>query len=356
MATELDSLISIFQNTGAPGSFTDSSLGGRVDFSTGWNAWGVAVGDLDGDGLPDVVFANSYDHNISIYQNQSPLAGNHPPVADATATSPLLISLNNSNATAVLDGSLSADPDGDSLQYYWFVNNAATASATGIVAAVVLPVGTNWITLSVSDGLATNQQTITVEVITTAQAVQNLEELVSTNVAKAQSLAATLSAAIRSIDRGNPTAAINQLQAFQNQVTAQIAPLDPTLAGTLIDDAQTIIDDLANGGAPVHGKLAATVNRPNGQLHLKFSAPHGKTYIIEASTDLVHWQMIGVAKVQSDGTFDFGDANAMRMSGAFTGSWHRSRLRSRARASAIRPCALRPVPGLFLLASGSPQA
>ena len=136
-------------------------------------------------------------------------------------------------------------------------------------------------------------------------------------MAKAQSLAATLSAAIKSIDRSNPTAAINQLQAFQNQITAQVAPLDPTLAGTLINDAQTIIDDLANGGATVHGKIAATINQANGQLHLKFSAPQGKTYIIEASTDLVHWQMIGVAKIQSDGTFDFDDANAMRMSGRF---------------------------------------
>jgi hypothetical protein len=182
---------------------------------------------------------------------------------------------------------------------------------------VILPVGTNSITLSVSDGLATNQQTIAVEVITTAQAVQRLMGLVSTDVARAQSLAATLSAAIQSIDRSNPTAAINQLQAFQNQISAQVAPLDPTLAGTLINDAQTIIDDLASSGATVHGNIAANVNRADGQLHVKFSAPHGKTYIIEASTDLVHWQMIGVAKVQSDGTFDFGDANAMRMSGRF---------------------------------------
>lgn len=237
---------------------------------------------------------------------------NHPPAADATATIPLVISLNNSNATVVLDGSLSSDPDGDSLQYYWFENSAATTSATGIVAVVVLPLGTNSITLSVSDGQASNQQTIAVQVITTAEAVERLITLVNTDVSKAQPLAAILSAAIKAIGRSNPTAAINQLQAFQNKVRAQIAPLDPALADTLIGDAQAIIDALA-GGATVHGNVAATAQHANGKLHLKFSATHGQVYIIEASTNLVDWHSIGVAKDQGDGTFDFDDADAARM-------------------------------------------
>jgi hypothetical protein len=315
VATELDSLISIFQNNGTPGSFTDSSLAGRVDFSTGWNAWGVTVGDLDGDGRPDVVFANSYDHNISIYQNQSPIAGNHPPVADATATIPLVISLNNSNALVILDGSLSSDPDGDTLQYAWSMNNAAIAS--GMVAVTMLPVGTNSITLSVNDGLASGQQTIAVAVITTSQAVQQLLDLVNSDVAKAKSLAATLSAAIKAIDRSKPATAINQLQAFQNQVRAQIMPLDPLVADMLINDAQDIIDALTAGGAPKDVKINNAARKANGKLHLNFSAPHGSAYIIEASTNLVDWQKIGVGKVRDDGTFEFDDTDAMRLSKRF---------------------------------------
>ena len=66
---ELASYMSIFQNISSPGSFTSSSFAPRVDFSTGWNAWGVAADDLDGDGRPDVVFCNAYDSNIEIYQN-----------------------------------------------------------------------------------------------------------------------------------------------------------------------------------------------------------------------------------------------------------------------------------------------
>jgi hypothetical protein len=72
VVTELNSLLSIFQNESTPGSFSSSSLGSRVDFATGWNAWGVSVGDLTGDGRPDIVFVNTYDSTVSIYQNLTP--------------------------------------------------------------------------------------------------------------------------------------------------------------------------------------------------------------------------------------------------------------------------------------------
>lgn len=75
---ELPSIMSIFQNASTPGDFNVSSFLPRVDFSTGWNAWGVAVGDLDGDGRPEVIFCNDYDNTLSIYQNQAPFSG--PPV------------------------------------------------------------------------------------------------------------------------------------------------------------------------------------------------------------------------------------------------------------------------------------
>ena len=69
---ELSSFMSVFQNISTPGSFTTASLAPRVDFGTGWNAWGIAAGDLDGDGRPDIVFCNAYDANIQIYQNVVP--------------------------------------------------------------------------------------------------------------------------------------------------------------------------------------------------------------------------------------------------------------------------------------------
>ena len=67
--------MSMFQNASQMGSITNTSLAGRVDYAAGSNAWGISVGDLDGDGRPDVIFCNQFDNTISIYQNQMPFGG-----------------------------------------------------------------------------------------------------------------------------------------------------------------------------------------------------------------------------------------------------------------------------------------
>ncbi len=56
-------------------------------------------------------------------------------------------------------------------------------------------------------------------------------------------LSASLNAAIASFDRGNQTAGVNQLQAFQNKVLAQAGKkIDQATANALIAAAQRIID------------------------------------------------------------------------------------------------------------------
>jgi len=168
-----------------------------------------------------------------------------PPVADASATEAWLVSPNGLNATALLDGSRSYDPDGDALEYFWSSSPGSelpTLLATGIVAEAVLPLGSHPIDLVVSDGLVASTNSITISVLTTGQAVEGLIRLVDSSVRKSKPLMAVLGAALASIDRGNPVAAANQLRAFEHKVRAQVA--NPALAGQLLEAAQQVIDAL----------------------------------------------------------------------------------------------------------------
>ena len=58
----------VYPNTGAPGTI---SFGTRQDLATGTDPFSVAVGDLDGDGKPDVVVANYLSNTLSVYRNIS---------------------------------------------------------------------------------------------------------------------------------------------------------------------------------------------------------------------------------------------------------------------------------------------
>jgi hypothetical protein len=128
-------------------------------------------------------------------------------------------------------------------------------------------------------------------------------------------LLAKLSAALAAIDRSSPTAAINQLQAFQNQVRAQVAPLNPALADSFIQAAQDIIDALG-GGAKANGKIRL-VRAADGTMRLRGTAAPGVLYIIEASTNLLDWEKIGVVTDNGTAAFEFEDTNALSPSVRF---------------------------------------
>ncbi|HTR82401.1 MAG TPA: FG-GAP-like repeat-containing protein [Bacteroidota bacterium] len=66
--------ISVFRNTSTVGSITSGSFAAKADFATGsggGGGYGIAVADLDGDGKPDIVVTNRNSNSISVFQNTS---------------------------------------------------------------------------------------------------------------------------------------------------------------------------------------------------------------------------------------------------------------------------------------------
>ena len=159
----------------------------------------------------------------------------------------VVLSPDNTNAAVIFDARLSSDVENDPLQYFWFEAGDTNAFGSTVMVTNVLQVGAHEIVLLVRDGVATGTQSLTVEVITSAQAVAGLLLLVDDNVTSGKNkrpLVATLNAAMASFDRYSFEAGINQLVAFQNKVLAQVAPSDPTIAGAFIEAATAILDRL----------------------------------------------------------------------------------------------------------------
>ena len=61
-----DSSVSVLRNTGSSGSI---SFATKVDFATGSRPYSVAIGDLNGDGKPDLAVANNSSSTVSLFRN-----------------------------------------------------------------------------------------------------------------------------------------------------------------------------------------------------------------------------------------------------------------------------------------------
>lgn len=126
VAGEYRDFMSVWTNSGAS-PLSDQTFVLAAEFPAGLNSSCVAVGDLDGDGRPDVAVANDYSYNVSIYHNRVPSPGPasvaRPPLARAVfAGQP-------ASFEVVANG---AAP----LAFQWSLNNSPIPGATGAVLRV----------------------------------------------------------------------------------------------------------------------------------------------------------------------------------------------------------------------------
>ncbi|HLX69361.1 MAG TPA: FG-GAP-like repeat-containing protein, partial [Verrucomicrobiae bacterium] len=111
----------LYRNLSSPGSFDGArSLELPVTFPSGYNSAMVAIDDLNGDGQPDIVIANTYGNNLTIWQNASAVqtVTNPPPPSCTPAASGMAAwwraednaddSINGNNGT--INGGVSYSP------------------------------------------------------------------------------------------------------------------------------------------------------------------------------------------------------------------------------------------------------
>ena len=84
-----------------------------------------------------------------------------------------------------------------------------------------------------------------------------------------------------------------------------------------------MIDALSNGtpGSTAGGepqiRIDNLIRQADGKLRMKFSTPSGKLHVVAASTNMLDWELIGVAVDRGDGTFEFEDTSATRFDARF---------------------------------------
>ena len=88
LVSQFPSQLKLYRNLSTPGGFRNASLGSPITLPCGNNPEVVAIGDLDGDGRPDLVVANENDGTLSLYHNITPLqpGGSQAATSAAVAT------------------------------------------------------------------------------------------------------------------------------------------------------------------------------------------------------------------------------------------------------------------------------
>ena len=131
--------ISILRNTATSGSITSSSFATKVDLSTGNSPYNIAVGDIDGDGMPDLVVPNANDNTVSVLRNIIPV--NPPSItsfspASATVGATVIITGTNFNTTAANN------------IVFFGATQATVTSATATQLTVTVPTGATYASIT----------------------------------------------------------------------------------------------------------------------------------------------------------------------------------------------------------------
>lgn len=136
--------LSVLRNTSTSGSVTTGSFASKVDFVVGTNPTGIAVGDIDNDGISDVVIGNTSSNNISILRN-------NPPKLAPTITAVSPNKAKPGNDVTITGTGFNLTPSQNKVYFGGVKAYVTAASATSL--SVTAPVGTTFESVSMVDSI-----------------------------------------------------------------------------------------------------------------------------------------------------------------------------------------------------------
>ncbi|HEV2483633.1 MAG TPA: FG-GAP-like repeat-containing protein [Puia sp.] len=140
--------VSVFRNKGTAGG--SISFGSHIDYAVGNEPTGIAVGDIDGDGLPDIVVANDGDNSLSILRSTSaPGSLSFTVYTHATGVGPYYVAIADLNGDGLPDiASASQNPTAGSVSV---LRNASTPGSIVLAANVDYTTDFSPVALNIAD-------------------------------------------------------------------------------------------------------------------------------------------------------------------------------------------------------------
>jgi uncharacterized protein YjdB len=134
--------VSILRNTTSIGSINSSSFSTQIRFTTGEDPFSIAIGDIDGDGKPDIVTPNVNDNSFSVFRNNALVA---PPAITTVSPNPA----NPGTSVTITGTSFNTTPANNIV--YFGATKATVTAAGGTSLTATVPTGATYMPVSVNN-------------------------------------------------------------------------------------------------------------------------------------------------------------------------------------------------------------